>query len=249
MSTPELPRYGPPPGQLSADPLPDLPPTAPMPDQPSAAPPSEQPSTALPAEYGPPTGQPQYPQGRYPGQYLPGQPPYPYPYPQQPGYGQPPYPSPYPYPKPARRSNRTLWIVLGAVGGVVALLFVGGTVLFGLVFGQIGGLIGPIATASSFCADEEQSDYASAYALLSTGLQRQYGEAGWYQANQTREAGNGVVQNCGPVSSGLSVAGNTATIQLQLALNDGTHTGPITLVKEGSQWKIDSIDLGLGLVQ
>jgi hypothetical protein len=244
MSTPEFPRFGPQPGQSPADPLPDLPPTAPVPYQ-SGAPSADQPPTVPPPGYEPPPGQPQYPQGQYP----PVQAPYPYPYPAPPGYGQPPYPYSYPYPQPQRRSNRTLWIVLGSVGGVLVLLCAACAVGIGLLSNQIGGFIGPIATASSFCVDEEQADYASAFTLLSTNLQGQYGEAGWEQANRAREVSYGPVQNCAPVSSGLSVAGNAATMRLQLTLNDGTHAGPITLVKEGSQWKIDTIDPGLNLLQ
>jgi hypothetical protein len=234
MSTSDMPPYGPPSGQSPYEPQPS---------------------------YGSSPGQPQYPQGQYPqGQYPPGQPPNSYPYPAQPGYGQPaygqpgygqyPYPYGYPYPQPQKRSNRTLWIVLGIVGGVLVLCIATCAVGIALLSGPLANAIGPSVTAASFCAEEEQSNYTAAYNLLSTTLQQQMGETQWDQANQAREASNGVVQNCAPVtSSGLSVSGNTATIQLQLTLNDGTHTGPITLVKEGSRWKIDSIDPGLGILQ
>jgi len=77
----------------------------------------------------------------------------------QPGGAQP-YPPNQPYlgqyappPMPPKRSNRTLWIVLGSVGGALLLLCVACSVLAITLGGQIGKQLGPTIGASGALAD------------------------------------------------------------------------------------------------
>src|SRR5215831_13960163 len=109
---------------------------------------------ANPSGY-PEQGYPAYPQGGYSPAPAPG------------------YPYPYPYAPPPPRSNRTLWIVLSIVGGVVVLVCIGCVALF-TVFGRFfGDIIQPTFVATQFCHDLQTPDYNVAYRLFSSRLQNQ----------------------------------------------------------------------------
>jgi hypothetical protein len=209
-----------------------------------------------PGYYTPAPGYPSYPQG-YPPGYPPEQPAQPYPYPQQP-YTQPyqPYPGQYPPPPQApKRSNRTLWIVLGSVAG--ALVLVCGVCAFAVfaLGGQIGRAVGPAFSAAytvgTFCAAEERQTYATAYGHFSTSLQSQLSEEAFIANAQAHDESDGKVTNCTTSSSsgdGTSISSDSVTLNLQIERSSGpTTSGNVTLVKEGSDFKIDSIDPALGL--
>ncbi len=127
-----------------------------------------------PEYYSQASGYPTYAQGN-----PPTQPAQPYPYPQptpQPYPPYQPYPGQYaPPPMPPKRSNRTLWIVLGSVGGALLLICVSCSILAIVLGGQIGKQLGPAFGASvtlvNFCTAMQQQDYATAYAQFSTDLQ------------------------------------------------------------------------------
>ncbi|HEU5441490.1 MAG TPA: hypothetical protein VFU88_19555 [Ktedonobacterales bacterium] len=208
----------------------------------SPPPPGEMPPTPSPGETPPtlpstpPPRQPQYPyQYPYPGPY-----PYPYPYP----YG--------PAPQPPKRSNTALWVTLSILAGVIVLSCVGCGVALVFVARSVPtetfvSALGPQITATQFCTAEETGDYVGAYELFSTTLRDQWTQDQWTAANQAREQHNGAVRDCQVVPTGGSTTSDTTTVQVQVTLDDGEHTGSLTLVNDSGLWEIDAIDPGLGL--
>jgi hypothetical protein len=156
---------------------------------------------------------------------------------------------------PPKRSNRTLWIVLGSVGG--ALLLICGVCTFAAIAlgGQIGKQFGPAFgaayTVGTFCAAEQEQDYTTAYAQFSSNLQNQITSDQFAGNAATQDTENGKVTNCATDSSdpnGTSISDNQVTFTLRIQRADGpTTTGSVTLVKDGGDFKIDSLDSSLGL--
>jgi hypothetical protein len=106
---------------------------------------------------------------------------------------------------PPKRSNRTLWIVLGSVGGALLLLCVVCSVLAVALGGQIGKQLGPVFGASTtlvnFCTAMQEQDYATAYAQFSTDLQGRVTEDE-FTSNATKlDADQGRVTNCSTSSN------------------------------------------------
>lgn len=207
-----------------------------------------------PAQSYPPHPQhPQQPPPPYPGPY--GQPPY-----ASSPYGQPyppyaPYAQPYGYGPPPqapqpRASNKGLWIGLSILGVVILLSCIGCAVGFGLLINNttraFTSSFGPDLVATELCNDEEVSDYTAVYDLFSSDLQSQTTQDAFVAASQAREQSNGVVQNCVPQSPSQPQSAS-ARVHITLTLNDGPHSGYITLVQQGGLWQIDSYDSSLGL--
>ena len=205
-----------------------------------------------PEYYGQAPGYPAYAQGNPPTQ--PSQP-YPQPAPQPyPPYQ--PYPGQYaPPPMPPKKSNRTLWIVLASIGGVLLLLCVACSVLAVALGGQIGKQLGPAFgaayTLGTFCAAEQDQDYSTAYAQFSSNLQNQLTSDQFASNAATQDSENGKVTNCATDSSdpnGTSISDNQVMFTLRVQRANGpTTTGSVTLVKENGDFKIDSLDSSLGL--
>jgi hypothetical protein len=200
-----------------------------------------------PQQY-PPQQYPQYPEQQQPG----------YPaYPQYPGgqqyYGQPgQYGTPVmPPPMPPKKSNKTLWIVLGTVGGVLLLACVGCVGVLAYLGSQAANnpLIGSTLAATSFCVDEQGQEYTKAYQLLSPSLQGQMTEDQFVQASQAHDTADGKIETCEAVQGGDSSVTNTsASVEVTVTRTGGTTTtGNITLVNAGGAWKVDSIDPALSL--
>jgi hypothetical protein len=156
---------------------------------------------------------------------------------------------------PPKQSNRTLWIVLGAVGG--ALVLICGVCAFAVIAlgGQIGRQFGPAFNAAYavgiFCAAEQEQEYAKAYDQFSSNLQNQITSEQFASAAATHDSEEGKVTNCATDSSdptGTSISDNQVMFTLRVSRADGpTTTGSVTLVKEGGDFKIDSLDSSLGL--
>lgn len=202
--------------------------------------------------------------------YSPYPPTYPGATPEQPygppPYGQPPYGQPYgtppmyppypPYPPPQRNSHKTLWIILGVVGGVLLLSCVA---CAGIVFyagQQVANspILGSSIAISEFCTDEEQQDYVAAYNQFSTQLQGQITQDQFLSRSQQLDGTNGPVSQCTPSPSTdaqPSSASATFDVTVERSASTGaqptTATGTITLVKSGGAWRIDSIDSALSL--
>jgi len=221
----------------------------------------------------PPSGQ--YPQNPPP---YPGYPPYPADAPQpppyspplygQPPYGQPPYaqqpygpPQVYPGypgypvpPQPQKNSNRTLWIILGVVGGVLVLacvLCVGGIFFLGAQVVNNPTIASTLAV-TTFCADEESQQYPQAYNRLSSSMKNQMTQDQFVQRSQSLDTSQGTVSQCTPSTNGNNPATDTsASIPVTVTRGTGstatTTNGTITMVKESGAWKIDSIDPSLSL--
>jgi hypothetical protein len=197
-----------------------------------------------PEYYAQTPGYPTYAQGNFPTQ------------PQQPYPPYQPYPGQYaPPPMPPKRSNRTLWIVLGSVGAALVLMC--GVCAFAVfaLGGQIGKALGPTIGASvtlaNFCVAEQQQDYAKAYAELSTNLQNQVTSDQFTSKAAAHDTADGKVTDCSTDSSnpsGTEVSDTQVTLSLRVKRANGpTTTGLVTLVKEGSAFRIDSLDPSLGL--
>jgi hypothetical protein len=182
----------------------------------ASPPPAYQP----PPEYQVPPAQPVYqaPPPAYPPYGSPGQPAYGTPGPGIPGAGFP----------PARQSRRTLWIVLGIVGGVV---IIGIIALFALVAAFAST---PTKTLDAFCNAINGRDYQTAYNQLSPGFQQRGG-------SETSFADTfSFVSTCShdtPIESG-----GVATANVTFLGNAQSATGKATLIKDGSgNWKINDL--------
>lgn len=214
------------------------------------------PSGGYPQNPPPYQGYPPYP-GEVPQQSPYGQPPYG----QQP-YGQQPYGPPqvypgypgYPAPQPQKNSNRTLWIILSVVGGVLVIsclacvgliVFLGGQLFSSPVFGST-------LAVTQFCTYEKDQQYPQAYRLLSSSMQNQMTQDQFTQRSQSLDTSQGVVSQCVPSTSGTNLATDTsASFPVTVTRGTGstatTTNGTITLVKESGSWKIDSIAPSLSL--
>lgn len=197
-----------------------------------------------PEYYAQTPGYPTYAQGNPPTQPQQSYPPY------------QPYPGQYaPPPMPPKRSNRTLWIVLGSVGA--ALVLICGVCAFAAIAlgGQLGKALGPTIGASvtlaNFCVAEQEQDYSKAYAQFSTNLQNQVTSDQFANQAAAHDASDGKVTDCSTDSSnpsGTQVSDTQVTLSLRVKRANGpTTTGLVTLVKEGSDFKIDALDPSLGL--
>ena len=214
-----------------------------------------------PEYYSQAPGYPSYAQGT-----PPTQPAQPYPYPQpapQPYPPYQPYPGQYaPPPMPPKKSNRTLWIVLGSVGGALLILCVACSILAVNLGGQIGKQLGPAFGASftlvDFCTAMQEQDYTTAYAQFSTDLQGRVTEDEFTTNATTLDADQGQVTNCSTSSSASSsgdsnaptISDDRVTLNVGITRSGGatngettnTTSGSFTFTKEGSDFKIDAIE-------
>lgn len=98
----------------------------------------------------------------------------------------------------------------------------------------------PQPTAQSFCADLVMRHYDAAYALLSTAQQAQ-GTAAQFTASQRElDTLQGPVTQC--VSTVSHVGATQASATLRITRNARTSDGALTLVLQGSSWRVDSYD-------
>lgn len=262
----ETPNTGQMPGGEPAEPPPQgyagaYPPYSPYPPYPPYPPASTTPAGmplgaagTAPQPPGPPQpeGQP-FPQPPY------GYPPYPYPsaaYPPPTQYG---HPYPYAVPQPARGSNRTLWITLSIIGGVLLVVCVSCSVLFAISIGRAANsfnqLLGPTLAATTFCVDVQDQEYSAAYDQLSRTLQSQMTRDQFVAAASARDQASGPVTDCTPDTNSPPTGTSESPTLVHVTVIRGsdssggafTYRGNLTLVQEGSTWKIDAIDSSLGL--
>ncbi len=233
------------------------PPPAPPAPAPAAPEPLRPPAASYPA-YPPPPPPPPY--SAYPPGYPPGQayPPSIYPPPPvssyAPAYGQPGHPQPgYPYPyyppaQPKSDAGKIVAIVVGVIAGVLILSCVAVILLVASVGRQIGNYVAPLAAVSQFCQDEQAQDYSSAYQLLSSSVRQRYTPDQFVSYSQNRDTAYGQVTNCRVISgTQTDVTATSATFSLSVTLGGGENVGPVTVVKDGGQWYIDSADPPLQL--
>jgi hypothetical protein len=164
-------------------------------------------------------------------------------------------------PQQPRQSHKALWITLSILGGVILLSCVACSAFAAISVNRLGKQItsslGPTLTAQEFCSDMEIQDYDSAYSLFSANLQSQITSDQWNAKNQARDLHDGQVTTCTVLSNSNLPQGGRANIQIQITRNSdtpststtitGSQTGVLTIIQEGSQWKIDNIDVSLDL--
>ena len=162
----------------------------------------------------------------------------PAPYPQYGSPGQPAYGAPAPAvpgvgTAPARRGNRTLWIVLGIVGGVVVL----GIIACVVVFAIAANSSNPTKTLQAYCDAIKSKDYQTAYNQLSSNVQNQVPETQFASVEDGSVRPLGGVSSC--TVSNVSQGDTTATGTITYTFGGG-RSGPLpySLVKENNTWKI-----------
>jgi hypothetical protein len=115
----------------------------------------------------------------------------------------------------------------------------------------------PVVAAANFCSHEINADYHGAYAQLSAHLQSQVTEQQFVSDNQARDATEGPLVGCSAAPSTDSTPSTSPNTILELNIWSGPVTGnappvnqsgTVTLVQEGSEWKVDAIDSSLQLL-
>ena len=128
-----------------------------------------------------------------PGAYQPPPPPPAYVGSQPSGYPQgASYPgAPAPVVPPAQRPNRRgLWIILGAIGGLVVIAII----LFAVI-GYVNRST-PTKTLNAFCTALKGGDYQTAFNQLDSGLQSKLGPEGTFAAGYASNGGLGKITDC-----------------------------------------------------
>jgi len=116
----------------------------------------------------------------------------------------------------------------------------------------------PVIAGANFCAYETNKDYASAYRQLSTNLQSQVSEQRFISDNQARDTTLGPVVGCSLASQPSSSLDQVPASPIILTLNiwlgstagntaPVNRSGDLTMVEEGTDWKVDAIDSTLQL--
>ncbi|HZU68514.1 MAG TPA: hypothetical protein VFA09_14655 [Ktedonobacteraceae bacterium] len=226
-----------------------------------------------PNPYGqPPDYQNPYEQPQSPYPY--GQPPY-----QQPPYQQPPYEQPQPYaatqygtppyvppqvpgyaqPQP-KKSNRTLWIVLGIIAGILLLACGGCALVFGLIGKGVQNTVNTVTTsvdqtatavsaegaqvtAQAYYAAIQAQDYTTAYSYLDSNLVASNGQPLtqdlYTQAATSRDASLGQVTNFSVAADSNDPNSITVTVTRS---QGSTYTVHLKFTFTSDGWKISSYD-------
>lgn len=171
-----------------------------------------------------------------PAQQAYNAPPAPAPYasygsPGQPAYGMPVPGVPEVRPAPARRGKRTLWILLGIVGGVLVLGIIAFVVLASLLAST------PTKTLQAYCDGIKNGDYQKAYNQLSNTIQAQISESQYAASN--RQAANAVngISNC--TVNNVKQSNSSATGQITFDAGNGKSGIDVyNLVDDNGTWKI-----------
>ncbi|HEX9134025.1 MAG TPA: hypothetical protein VF844_17170, partial [Ktedonobacteraceae bacterium] len=192
-----------------------------------------------PQYYGQP-GQPQQPPygQQPPSQYAPTQ------Y-VTPAYGAPPAPG-YMPPQQPRRSRRTLWIVLGIIGGLLVLscavcgiLFVTGAAFFAKT------VAAPVTTVNQYYNAVKSQDYNAAFSYISTNLTASNGQTLTQELYTTAaQALDGVKGKVSNFSVGnVSVTNNTASVTVTVTRGSTpAYDVHLQLEQVNGTWKITSYD-------
>jgi len=139
----------------------------------------------------------------------------PYGYPQ--GLSFPGAPAPVTAPPTQRPNRRGLWIILGAIGGLVVI----GLVLFGVI--AYVNRSTPTKSLNAFCNALKSGDYQTAFNQLDSGLQSKLGPERTFAAGYASNEGMGKITGC------------TVT-----SVDDGAGTGTINYtLGQGSKLIVD----------
>jgi len=151
----------------------------------------------------------------------------------QPAYGAPAPGFVTPGAPSGKRSNRTLWIILGIVGGVVVL----GIIACVAIFAVVANSSTPTKTLQAYCDAIKSRDYQTAYNQLSSNVQSQITETQFASVEDGGIRPLGGVSSCSisKVSQGDTTASGTITYTFG---NGQSGPLPYALVKESNTWKI-----------
>lgn len=169
----------------------------------------------------------EYQQGAQPNAQAYQQPPPP---PAYPAYGAPGQPAFYPQAAPpAPRSRKTLWIILGIVGGVLLL----GVVLCAVLVAV--NVSTPSKTLDAFCNAVNSKNYQTAYDQLSSFRKTQISES---------EFATGFAQfsSCSFSSPNQSGSSASTTMAFVASASGQTVSAPADMVQENGTWKISAIN-------
>lgn len=212
----------------------------------------------------PPYGQPTSPYtSPYEQQYT--QPPQPYPSTQY-GAPQPPMQQPVYVVQPPKQSNKTVWIVLGIVLGVI--LLVGGGCCAALAFGVLKGTqavnttiqsvnatmtvdeqtavadeASPQDQAEDYYTDIEDQDYSEAYSDLASNVKLADGTA--LTEQQFTQKAEGLDASEGDVTDFTVTPdpSDQTKVTVQVTREGGkTYTAHLTFVQGDFEWDISSLD-------
>ena len=150
--------------------------------------------------------------------------------PPAPVYGQPPAAPPYGYPPAVapKRSNRTLFIILGSVLGGILLL----CVLVSVIYSATRST--PEKTLTTYCTSLKSGDYQTAYNQFSSSIRSQETEGQFASAFTITHVTNCSVSNTGDDGTlGRGVMSFTTNVNVS-GIND------YQLIQENGEWKINS---------
>ena len=148
-----------------------------------------------------------------------------------------------PPPSAPRKSRKGLWITLGAVVVLLAIVGSGAAV----VVTQLGA---PAVAAVQFCTMLKTQNYDAAYGMFSSSLRQQFSEPDFAKGAQTLDSVQGTVTACGKSAASnaysYSFGASTATVQTDLSRGTaGTLHGVVHLKQENGVWKVDDLDTSL----
>ncbi|MEO7000379.1 MAG: hypothetical protein ABI068_01055 [Ktedonobacterales bacterium] len=98
----------------------------------------------------------------------------------------------------------------------------------------------PEPTAAAFCADLVTQHYDAAYMLLSSAQQAQGTESQFTASQRELDTLQGPVSHCAATAS--SASATQATVTLRITRGAKTTSGALTLVLQGSSWRVDRYD-------
>ena len=129
---------------------------------------------------------------------------------------------------PRQRSNTRLWIILGAIGVLALLLWLG----FGLLKNST-----PTQTLTDYCNALKSGDYQAAFNLVTSTLQID-GEQVFANNEQQFIAGHHGISNCSVIRV-VEDNGSTAFVEISYTYGDGgTESHTYELFKENGTWKV-----------
>ena len=108
-----------------------------------------------------------------------------------------------------KRSRRGLWIILGAIIGVLVI----GAIIFGVI-GYVNRST-PTKTLNAFCSALKGGDYQTAYNQLASGLQSKLGTEAQFAAGYSSNGGLGKITGC--TVSNVNDSAGTGTISYTFA--------------------------------
>jgi hypothetical protein len=146
--------------------------------------------------------------------------------------------------RPVKRRHLGRGLAIGTIS-LLALAAIGGGVLaYGINQAQ-----GPINAVKAFCNDLKSQSYDAAYALLSNSYQTRLPKTQFLTEAALHDQIDGKVNTCGQPNQGVFTfsLGNVNAERLDdsFTRESKSFAGSISLVKQGSDWKVDSIDSAL----